>query len=146
MIFQGGSGPLSPPLDWRMGKPHKNDSTHNTKKQKEQFGQGLHCFLRTEYTQLSLLLEKQPECLLFQSQLIKNKLFVASLCSNQYRPGRVYDLCVYFMMGAPKGSTESGSGEAGNPKPILTNIISLLLGEPPDLFSKLNLIQPNIIK
>ena len=40
------------------------------------------------------------------------------------------------MMGAPEGLTESGSGEAGNPKPILTNIISLLLGEPPDLFSK----------
>ena len=36
------------------------------------------------------------------------------------------------MMGAPEGLTESGSGEAGNPKLILTNIISLLLGEPSD--------------
>ena len=28
--------------------------------------------------------------------------------SNQYWAGRVYDLCVYFMMGTPEGSTESG--------------------------------------
>ena len=36
--------------------------------------------------------------------------------SNQYWAGRVYDLCVYFMTGTPKGSTESGLiyGEAGN--------------------------------
>ena len=27
--------------------------------------------------------------------------------SNQYWAGRVYDLCVYFMTGTPKGSTES---------------------------------------
>ena len=27
------------------------------------------------------------------------------------------------MMGAPEGSTENGSGEVGDPKPILTNII-----------------------
>ena len=25
-----------------------------------------------------------------------------------------YDLCVYFMTGAPEGSTENGSGGAGN--------------------------------
>ena len=63
-------------------------------------------------------------------------------------------MCVYFMIGAPEGSTESGSGEAWNPKPILTNIISLLLGEQSDhglfihcfAFPKLNIIQPNIIK
>ena len=35
------------------------------------------------------------------------------LSSNQYWDGRVYGLCVYFMTGAPEGSTESGSGEAG---------------------------------
>ena len=29
-------------------------------------------------------------------------------------PGGFYDLCVYYMTGAPEGSTESGSGEAGN--------------------------------
>ena len=63
-------------------------------------------------------------------------------------------MCVYFMMGVPEGLTESGSGEAGNPKPILTNIISLLLWELSDqglfihcfAFPKLNIIQPNIIK
>ena len=27
--------------------------------------------------------------------------------SNQYWAGRVYDLCVYYMTGTPKGSTES---------------------------------------
>ena len=37
-----------------------------------------------------------------------------SLGSNQYRAGRVYDLCVYFMTGASESSTESGSGDAGN--------------------------------
>ena len=63
-------------------------------------------------------------------------------------------MCVYFMMGAPEGLTESGSGEAGKPKPILTNIISRLLGEPSDqglfihcfAFPRINIIQPNIIK
>ena len=28
--------------------------------------------------------------------------------SKQYWTGRVYGLCLYFMTGAPKGSTESG--------------------------------------
>ena len=27
---------------------------------------------------------------------------------NQYWAGRVHDLCVYYMMGTPEGSTESG--------------------------------------
>ena len=27
---------------------------------------------------------------------------------NQYWAGRVYDLCVYYMTGTPKGSNESG--------------------------------------
>ena len=27
---------------------------------------------------------------------------------NQYWAGKVYDLCVYYMTGTPKGSTESG--------------------------------------
>ena len=31
-----------------------------------------------------------------------------SMGSNQYWAGRVYDLCVYYMTGTPKGSTESG--------------------------------------
>ena len=34
--------------------------------------------------------------------------------SNQYWAGRVYGLCLYFMTGAPEGSTESGfMGEPG---------------------------------
>ena len=34
--------------------------------------------------------------------------------SNHYYARRVYGLCMYFMTGAPEGSTESGSGEAGD--------------------------------
>ena len=34
--------------------------------------------------------------------------------SNQYCVGRVFDLCVYFMTGAPEGSTKSISGDAWN--------------------------------
>ena len=50
------------------------------------------------------------QCLLFQRQLIKKKHFLwLSLGSNQYSTGRVNELCVYFMMGAPEGLTESGS-------------------------------------
>ena len=30
------------------------------------------------------------------------------MVSNQYWDGRVYDMCMYFMTGAPEGSTESG--------------------------------------
>ena len=48
--------------------------------------------------------------LIFQSK----KFLWLSLGGNQYWARRVYDLSVYYMMGAPKGSTESGSGEAGN--------------------------------
>ena len=43
----------------------------------------------------------------------KNFLWL-SLCGNQYRAGRVNDLCVYYMTEAPEGSTEIGSGEVGN--------------------------------
>ena len=34
--------------------------------------------------------------------------------SNQYWAGRVYDLCVYFMTGTPKGSTESKKNKQKN--------------------------------
>ena len=38
----------------------------------------------------------------------KEKTFCGfSIGRNQYWAGRVYDLCVYFMMGTPEGSTES---------------------------------------
>ena len=36
------------------------------------------------------------------------------LGSNQYWARKGYGLCMYFMIGAPDGSTESGSGEAGH--------------------------------
>ena len=36
---------------------------------------------------------------------------------NQYWAGRVYDLCVYYMTGTPKGSTESGFMEKPGIKP-----------------------------
>ena len=40
---------------------------------------------------------------------------MAFLGNNQYWPGRVFGLCVYFMSGAHEGSTKnSGSGEAGD--------------------------------
>ena len=37
--------------------------------------------------------------------------------SNQFWRGKVYDLCVYFMRGAPEGSTESGFMENSEIKP-----------------------------
>ena len=40
---------------------------------------------------------------------LKKKTFCGfSMGRNQYWAGRVYDLCVYYMMGTPEGSTESG--------------------------------------
>ena len=43
------------------------------------------------------------------------------LGSNQHQPGRVYGLCVYYITGVHKSSTDSGSGdEACTPRdPIL---------------------------
>ena len=37
---------------------------------------------------------------------LKNVLWL-SLGSNQYQAGRVYDLCVYFMTGAPEGASNN---------------------------------------
>ena len=36
---------------------------------------------------------------------------------NQYWAGRAYDLCVYYMMGTPEGSTESGFMEKSGIEP-----------------------------
>ena len=48
-------------------------------------------------------------CLDSRLQLICKKKFCGfSMGNNQYWAGRVYDLCVYYMTGTPKGSTESG--------------------------------------
>ena len=41
--------------------------------------------------------------------------------SNQYWAGRVYDLCVYFMTGAPEGLTESGFMEKPGIEPVKVN-------------------------
>ena len=46
-------------------------------------------------------------------ELHKKNFLLLFLCSNQYRAGRVYGLYVYYMTGAPEGSTESGTGKAG---------------------------------
>ena len=44
----------------------------------------------------------------FKSPVIFKKNFLRlSLCSNQYRARRVYDLCVYFMTGAAEGQITS---------------------------------------
>ena len=39
-----------------------------------------------------------------QKQIALKKFLWLSLGSNQYRAGRVYDKCVYFMTGAPEGA------------------------------------------
>ena len=43
----------------------------------------------------------------FKSAVILKHFLRLSLCSNQYRAGRVYDLCVYFMTGATEGQITS---------------------------------------
>ena len=54
------------------------------------------------------------------ASLFKDILFFLFFCGfsmgrNQYWAGRVYDLCVYYNTGTPKGSTKSGFyEEAGN--------------------------------
>ena len=45
-----------------------------------------------------------PQCSA-QAVIPREYLFVAfSMGSNQYWAGRVYDMCVYYMTGAPEGS------------------------------------------
>ena len=47
--------------------------------------------------------------------------------SNQYWPGRVYDLCVYYMMGTPEGSTESGFMEKPGIEPATPGLQGIAL-------------------
>ena len=55
-------------------------------------------------------------CFLFE--LSPKKTFCGfSRGKNQYWPGRVYDLCVYYMTGTPEGPTESGFMEKPGIKP-----------------------------
>ena len=51
--------------------------------------------------------QKNLAGLWFKSPVILKNFLRLSLCSNQYRAGRVYDLCVYFMTGAAEGQITS---------------------------------------
>ena len=46
---------------------------------------------------------------------------------NQYWAGRVYDLCVYYMTGTPKGSTESGFMEKPGFEPATPGLQGIAL-------------------
>ena len=46
---------------------------------------------------------------------------------NQYLAGRVYDLCVYYMTGTPKGSTESGFMEKPGIEPVTPGLQGIAL-------------------
>ena len=47
--------------------------------------------------------------------------------SNQYLAGRVYNLCVYYMMGTPEGSTESGFMEKPGIEPATPGLQGIAL-------------------
>ena len=47
--------------------------------------------------------------------------------SNQYWAGRVYDLCVYYMTGTPKGSTKSGFMEKPGIEPATPGLQGIAL-------------------
>ena len=46
---------------------------------------------------------------------------------NQYRAGRVYDLCVYYMTGTPEGSSESGFMEKPGIEPATPGLQGIAL-------------------
>ena len=46
---------------------------------------------------------------------------------NQYWAGRVYDMCVYYMTGTPKGSTESGFMEKPGIEPATPGLQGIAL-------------------
>ena len=46
---------------------------------------------------------------------------------NQYRAGRVYDLCVNYMTGTPEGSTESGFMEKPGIEPATPGLQGIAL-------------------
>ena len=50
-----------------------------------------------------------------------------SMGRNQYWAGRVYDLCVYYMMGTPEGSTESGFMEKPGIEPATPGLQGIVL-------------------
>ena len=58
-------------------------------------------------------------------------LFCAFLMgSNQYWPGRVYDLYVYFLTGTPEGSTQSGFMEKPGIEPATPGLQDIGLSPP----------------
>ena len=50
-----------------------------------------------------------------------------SMGRNQYWAGRVYDLCVYYMTGTPKGSTKSGFMEKPGIEPVTPGLQGIVL-------------------
>ena len=59
---------------------------------------------------------------------IQKKTFCGlSMGRNQYWAGRVYDLCVYYMMGTPEGSTESGFMEKPGIEPATSGLQGIAL-------------------
>ena len=50
-----------------------------------------------------------------------------SMGRNQYWAGRVYDLCVYYMTGTPKGSTDSGFMEKPGIEPATPGLQGIAL-------------------
>ena len=54
-----------------------------------------------------------------------------SMGSNQYWAGRVYDLCVYFMMGTPKVSTKRGFMEKPGIEPTTPGLQDIGLSPTP---------------
>ena len=59
-----------------------------------------HCRVQSD----SLVLKSVYYNFIIQILLIKKKNCGFSMGSNQYWAGRVYDMCVYYMTGAPEGS------------------------------------------
>ena len=57
----------------------------------------------------------------------KKKFCGFSMGRNQYWAGSVYDLCVYYMTGTPKGSTESGFMEKPGIEPATPGLQGIAL-------------------
>ena len=67
--------------------------------------------------------------------------------SNQYWAGRVYDLCVYYKTGTPKGSTESGLMEKPEIEPATPGLQDIGLSPTPlRLSESSNFQNPELLK
>ena len=66
--------------------------------------------------------------ILFCSVLFCIHIFCGfSMGRNQYWAGRIYDLCVYYMTGTPKGSTKSGFMEKPGIEPATPGLQGIAL-------------------